>query len=146
MQLIYFAKREFVQRLKTHVLLTNLAALETVQLCSREKMTPFLLSDQLFSCNSTGVTVPYASLRFGYPHCQNPSDIHSLITRVWGMRMFKTRGCPYNCNTVTLDNQQPCSQAPFSSSEEHRGPRERGQINQSWQKFELTNYQQNTAA
>ena len=75
MQLIYFAKREFVQRLKTHVLLTNLAAFESVQLCSREKMTPFLLSDQLSPCNSTGVTVPQASLRFGHPHYQNPSDM-----------------------------------------------------------------------
>lgn len=31
--------------------------------------------------------------------------------------------------TVTLDNPQPCSQAPFSFAEEQRGPWERGWLN-----------------
>lgn len=148
MQLIYFAKREFVQRLKNHVLLTNLAAPESVQLCCRGKMTPFLLSDQLSPCNATSVTVPqddpcvlgipiaktlviFIVLSLGFWECGCPKrgDAHITVTQ-----------------TVTLDNQQPCSQAPFSSSEEHRGPSERGWINQSWQKFELRNYKQNTTA
>ena len=144
MQLIYFAKREFIQRLKTHVLLTNLAALESVQLCSLEKMTPFLLSDQLSLCNSTGVTVPQASLHFGHPHFQNPSQVIFIVLSLgfWECRCSIRGDAPI---TVALDNQQPYSQAPFSSSEEHRGPQERGQINQSWQ-VEPRNYKQNTTA
>ena len=141
MQLIYFAKREFIQRLKTHVLLTNLAALESVQLCSREKTTPFLLSDQLTLCNSTGVTVPQASLCFEHPHCQTLVISIVLSLGFWDCGCQKCGDAPI---TVTVDNQQPCSQSPLSSSEEHRGLWERGWINQSWQKFELRNYKQNT--
>ena len=71
------------------------------------------------------VTVMWVSPRFGHPHSKNPSDIgipcnpnppqianvmwegDAHITRVLEMRMPKTWGCPYHCNSAQYSPYYP---------------------------------------